>query len=46
MILITYHSAKGMEFDHVYVIDEQSSTATAIDHSDHSHDRPLYVALT
>jgi len=41
VILITYHSAKGMEFDHVYVIDEQSSTAT-----DHSHDRPLYVALT
>ncbi|MES1964087.1 AAA family ATPase [Psychrobacter sp. AH5] len=41
VILITYHSAKGMEFDHVYVIDEQSSTAT-----DHSHDRPLYVAIT
>lgn len=41
VILITYHSAKGMEFDHVYVIDEQSSTAT-----NHSHDRPLYVALT
>lgn len=41
VVLITYHSAKGMEFDHVYVIDEQSSTAT-----DHSHDRPLYVALT
>ncbi|WP_157049271.1 ATP-binding domain-containing protein [Psychrobacter urativorans] len=44
MILITYHSAKGMQFDHVYVIDEQSSTA--IDYSDHRHDRPLYVALT
>lgn len=39
VILITYHSAKGMEFDHVYVIDEQSS-------KDNGHDRPLYVALT
>ena len=36
VILITYHSAKGMEFDHVYVIDEQTSntakmTIAAID---------------
>jgi len=42
VILITYHSAKGMEFDHVYVIDEQNPN----DPNDHSHARPLYVALT
>lgn len=39
VVLITYHSAKGAEFDHVYVIDETST-------SEQDKDRPLYVALT
>lgn len=40
--LLSYHSAKGMEFDHVYVIDQVSP------YKQHSQDsvRPLYVALT
>lgn len=46
VILLTYHSAKGMEFDHVYVIDDQASTSSLNAQSDPSHDRPLYVALT
>lgn len=41
--LITYHSAKGMEFDHVYVIDQVSQYRKA-DKQDTI--RPLYVALT
>lgn len=39
VVLITYHSAKGAEFDHVYVMDESSA-------SEQDKDRPLYVALT
>lgn len=46
VILITYHSAKGMEFDHAYVIDDQFSNSSSGAQPDHSHDRPLYVALT
>lgn len=38
--LLTYHSAKGMEFDHVYVIDQTHPTSKQDDI------RPLYVALT
>ena len=39
VVLITYHSAKGMEFDHVYVVNEARSRSD-------SPERPLYVALT
>ena len=35
-----------MEFDHVYVIDDQLSNSSSNTQADHSHDRPLYVALT
>ncbi|WP_199507901.1 MULTISPECIES: UvrD-helicase domain-containing protein [unclassified Psychrobacter] len=47
VVLITYHSAKGMEFDHVYVVNEARSHSDR--HSNHHSDspeRPLYVALT
>ncbi len=37
VMLISYHSAKGLEFDHVYVLDEYRSVKDS---------RPLYVALT
>ncbi len=37
VMLISYHSAKGLEFDHVYVLDEYRSKDDI---------RPLYVALT
>lgn len=45
--LITYHSAKGMEFDHVYVIDQVSQYQQATN-TENLQDsiRPLYVALT
>lgn len=43
VILITYHSAKGMEFDHVYAIDEESPNNSLKNNSD---SRPLYVAMT
>lgn len=45
VVLITYHSAKGKEFDHVYVIDDRFN-----DKNDNmaygSNTRSLYVALT
>lgn len=41
--LLSYHSAKGMEFDHVYVID-QGNSYKQNDFEDSI--RPLYVALT
>ena len=41
--LITYHSAKGMEFDHVYVIDQVSQYQQG---EAQDSIRPLYVALT
>ena len=45
--LITYHSAKGMEFDHVYVINQVSQYQQATN-TENPQDsiRPLYVALT
>ena len=46
VILITYHSAKGMEFDHVYVIDEQDTLSYQPATAEQDKDRPLYVALT
>lgn len=42
VVLISYHSAKGMEFDHVYVLDSK----TNITESTRDNIRPLYVALT
>lgn len=44
--LLSYHSAKGMEFDHVYVIDQISNQISS--HQENGQDtvRPLYVALT
>lgn len=42
VVLVTYHSAKGMEFDHVYVIDDRQSNQ----HTISSDMRSLYVALT
>ncbi|ELA08299.1 ATP-dependent DNA helicase, RecQ family protein [Moraxella macacae 0408225] len=47
VVLISYHSAKGLEFDYVYVIDfeKQSNRAkTQAEMDDYS--RQLYVALT
>lgn len=41
--LITYHSAKGMEFDHVYVIDQANQYNKS---NNQDTVRPLYVALT
>lgn len=43
--LLSYHSAKGMEFDHVYVIDQVSNHNRNQDNSQDTI-RPLYVALT
>lgn len=42
VVLISYHSAKGMEFDHVYVIDD----TTVIQHEQGEIARLLYVAMT
>lgn len=42
VILITFHSAKGMEFDHVYVIDRLNHKQV----NQQEYARPLYVALT
>lgn len=41
--LISYHSAKGMEFDHVYIIDQ---VAAYKQNEPKDLIRPLYVALT
>ena len=41
--LITYHSAKGMEFDQVYVIDQGNQYNKS---NNQDTVRPLYVALT
>lgn len=54
VILITYHSAKGMEFDYVYIIDEGNSSSSnkssmayrTKDDTNNTSDRPLYVAIT
>lgn len=46
VILITYHSAKGMEFDHVYIVDEDSQPKTNQLKNTSNYDRPLYVAIT
>lgn len=43
--LLSYHSAKGMEFDHIYVIDQVSYYNRKQDNSQDKI-RPLYVALT
>ena len=43
--LLSYHSAKGMEFDHVYIIDQVSNHNRNQDNSQDTI-RPLYVALT
>ncbi len=43
--LLSYHSAKGMEFDHIYVIDQVSNYHRNQDNSQDTI-RPLYVALT
>lgn len=43
--LLSYHSAKGMEFDHIYVIDQVSKYTRNPDNSQDTI-RPLYVALT
>lgn len=48
VILITHHSAKGLEFDRVYVIDYfgGSNNHPARTCGDDEHSRQLYVALT
>ena len=43
--LLSYHSAKGMEFDHIYVIDQIGSYKQNHENSQDTV-RPLYVALT
>lgn len=43
--LLSYHSAKGMEFDHIYVIDPISNHNQNQENSQDTI-RPLYVALT
>lgn len=48
MVLITYHSAKGLEFDYVYVIDfeKQFSNKAKTEEEIDNYSRQLYVALT
>ena len=44
VVLSTFHSAKGSEFDHVYALSEGWSRVRPEDHNDETH--ALYVALT
>lgn len=44
VVLSTFHSAKGSEFDHVYVLSEGWSRTRPAEYNDETH--ALYVALT